>query len=219
MFTARESIKILTVSRESRQLIDTLIKQLFCPNLNFQKLNEIILEFGCKSELLDASESWPFVSISRRRQSSSILSALFLDIIISSNVPSFLKLPKIWFAFVFKTSSYYKITHWLQIMEGKDVSLACLNTLFRWIERLFCLKCYFFRGWFKLLKNDSLLNYFCTFVFIVTSFYNKCIWLSAYFERTTIHFQVSFNPQFLKTTRHLKFFVETTCLNYSFSWN
>ena len=129
MFTARKSIKILTVSRESRQLIDTLIKQLFCPNLNFQKLNEIILEFGCKSELLDASESWPFVSISRRRQSSSILSALFLDIIISSNVPSFLKLPKIWFAFVFKTSSYYKITHWLQIMEGKDVFLASWNTL------------------------------------------------------------------------------------------
>ena len=80
MFTARESIKISTISRESRQLIDTLIKQLFCPNLNFQKLNEIILEFGCKSEFLDASESWPFVSISRRRQSSSILSALFLDI-------------------------------------------------------------------------------------------------------------------------------------------
>ena len=38
-----QSAKILTVSRESRQLIDTLIKQLFCPNLNFQKLNEIIL--------------------------------------------------------------------------------------------------------------------------------------------------------------------------------
>ena len=36
---------------------------------------------------------------------------------------------KIWFAFVFKTSSYYKIIHWLQIMEGKDVLLACLNTL------------------------------------------------------------------------------------------
>ena len=27
----------------------------------------------------------------------------------------------------------------------------------------------------KLLKNDSLLNCFCAFVFIVTSFYNKCI--------------------------------------------
>ena len=124
-----QSAKILTVSRESRQLIDSLIKQLFCPNLNFQKLNEIILEFGCKSELLDASESWPFVSISRRRQSSSILSALFLDIIISSNVPSFLKLPKIWLAFVFKISSYYKITHWLEIVEGKDVSLACHTLL------------------------------------------------------------------------------------------
>ena len=128
MFTARKSIKILTVSRESRQLIDTLIKQLFCPNLNFQKLNEIILELGSKAELLDASESRPVVSI-RRRQSGSILSALFLDILISSNVPSFLKLPKIWLAFVFKTSSYYKITHWLQIMEGKDVFLACWNTL------------------------------------------------------------------------------------------
>ena len=91
MFTARKSIKILTVSRESRQLIDTLIKQLFCPNLNFQKLNEIILELGSKAELLDASESRPVVSI-RRRQSGSILSALFLDILISSNVPSFLKL-------------------------------------------------------------------------------------------------------------------------------
>ena len=46
-----QSAKILTVSRESRQLsIETLIKQLFCPNFNFQKLNEIILEFGCKSE-------------------------------------------------------------------------------------------------------------------------------------------------------------------------
>ena len=33
-----QSAKILTVSRESRQLIDSLIKQLFCPNLNFQKL-------------------------------------------------------------------------------------------------------------------------------------------------------------------------------------
>ena len=90
MFTARKSIKILTASRESRQLIDTLIKQLFCPNLNFQKLNEIILELGSKAELLDASESRPVVSI-RRRQSGSILSALFLDILISSNVPSFLK--------------------------------------------------------------------------------------------------------------------------------
>ena len=91
MFTARESIKILTVSRESRQLIDTLIKQLFCPNSNFQKLTEIILELCSKSELLDASESRPVVSI-RRRQSGSILSALFLDILIFSNIPSFLKL-------------------------------------------------------------------------------------------------------------------------------
>ena len=85
-----QSAKIFTVRRESRQLIDTLIKQLFCPNLNFQKLNEIILELGSKAELLDASESRPVVSI-RRRQSGSILSALFLDILISSNVPSFLK--------------------------------------------------------------------------------------------------------------------------------
>ena len=45
-----QSAKILTVSRESRQLIDTLIKQLFFPNLNLQKLTEIILEFCCKSE-------------------------------------------------------------------------------------------------------------------------------------------------------------------------
>ena len=86
-----QSAKILTVSRESRQLIDSLIKQLFCPNLNFQKLNEIILELGSKAELLDASESRPVVSI-RRRQSSSILSALFLDILIFSNIPLFLKL-------------------------------------------------------------------------------------------------------------------------------
>ena len=86
-----QSAKILTVSRESRQLIDSLIKQLFCPNLNFQKLNEIILELGSKAELLDASESRPVVSI-RRRQSSSILFALFLDILIFSNIPSFLKL-------------------------------------------------------------------------------------------------------------------------------
>ena len=91
MFTARKSIKILTVSRESRQLIDTLIKQLFCPNLNFIMLTKIILELYSKSELLDASESRPVVSI-RRRQSSSILFALFLDILIFSNIPSFLKL-------------------------------------------------------------------------------------------------------------------------------
>ena len=85
-----QSARILTVSRESRQLIDTLIKQLFCPNLNFQKLTEIILELYSKSELLDASESRPVLSI-RRRQSGSILSALFRDILIFSNIPSFLK--------------------------------------------------------------------------------------------------------------------------------
>ena len=123
-----QSAKILTVSRESRQLIDTLIKQLLCSNLNSQRLTEIILEFCCKSELLGASENQPVIFI-HRRHSGSILSALFLDILISSNIPSFLKLPKIWFAFVFKISSYYKITHWLEIMEGKDVFLACWNTL------------------------------------------------------------------------------------------
>ena len=85
-----QSARILTVSRDSRQLIYTLIKQLFCPNLNFQKLTEIILELYSKSELLDASESRPVLSI-RRRQSGSILSALFRDILIFSNIPSFLK--------------------------------------------------------------------------------------------------------------------------------
>ena len=85
-----QSAKILTVSRESRQLIDTLVKQLFCPNLNFQKLTEIIPELYSKSELLDASESRPVLSI-RRRQSGSILSALFRDILVFSNIPSFLK--------------------------------------------------------------------------------------------------------------------------------
>ena len=81
-----------------------------------------------RCELLHANKSRQLFSYADVK-SGSILSALFLDILISSNVPSFLKLPKILFAFVFKTSSYYKITHWLQIMEGKDVFLACWNTL------------------------------------------------------------------------------------------
>ena len=105
----------------------------------------------------------------RRGQSGSILSALFLDILISSNIPSFLKLPKILFAFVFKTSSYYKITHWLQIMEGKDISHACHTLL---------INSGGLSGYFVLSAISlelCLLNCFCAFESIVTSFYNRCI--------------------------------------------